>query len=181
MGAQTMEELFEQHAEKLFAYLRLHTPSREDAEDILVETFLAALTETKFIHLSAMAQVAWLWRVARNKASDAFRKAAFRRNVSLEQVDQTMYEDETHDPEQMALSQDEAHELHKLVHALPQAQQEMLQLRFAYDLHCREIAAILGKREDAVRMMLSRTMNALRQLPAQRSSTSQDSKPLKRA
>ena len=62
-----MEELFEQHSEKLFTYLRQHTQSREDAEDILVETFMAALGETKFAHLSETAQIAWLWRVARNK------------------------------------------------------------------------------------------------------------------
>jgi DNA-directed RNA polymerase specialized sigma24 family protein len=49
----------------------------------------------------------------------------------------------------------------------------MLQLRFGYGLHCGEIAAILGKREDAVRAMLSRTMNSLRQLYVQRSSISQ--------
>jgi DNA-directed RNA polymerase specialized sigma24 family protein len=61
-----MEELFEQHSEKLFTYLRQHTQSREDAEDILVETFMAALGETKFAHLSETAQIAWLWRVARN-------------------------------------------------------------------------------------------------------------------
>jgi RNA polymerase sigma-70 factor (ECF subfamily) len=177
MGTQTMEELFDQYAEKLFAYLRQHAPSREDAEDILVETFMAALAETKFMHLSEMAQIAWLWRVARNKVADAFRKAAFRRNVSFEMVDEMMCGDETRDPEQMALRQDEALEIHNLLRALPQVQQEMLQLRFGYDLNCREIAAILGKREDAVRMMLSRTMNSLRQLHSQRLSNSQDSNP----
>jgi RNA polymerase sigma-70 factor (ECF subfamily) len=134
---------------------------------------MAALAETKFLHLSDMAQNAWLWRVARNKVVDAFRKAAFRRNVSLEQVDETICEDETRDPEQMALRRDEAHEIHDLVRTLPQAQQEVLQLRFGYNLHCGEIAAILGKREDTVRMMLSRTMNSLRYLYAQRSSLTQ--------
>jgi DNA-directed RNA polymerase specialized sigma24 family protein len=38
-----MEELFERQAETLFAYLRQHAPTRRDAEDILVETFLRAL------------------------------------------------------------------------------------------------------------------------------------------
>jgi RNA polymerase sigma-70 factor (ECF subfamily) len=172
-----MEELFQRHAEKLFAYLRLHAPSREDAEDILAETFMAALAETKFRHLSDVAQVAWLWRVARNKVADAFRKAAFRRNISLEQVRETMYEDEERDPELMALREAEADEIHDLVRALPEAQQEILQLRFGYDLHCGEIAAILDKREDTVRTMLSRTMNSLRHLYAQRSSISQVSTP----
>ncbi len=172
-----MEELFERHSEKLFTYLRQRAPSREDAEDILVETFIAALAEAKFLHLSETAQTAWLWRVARNKVADTFRKAAFRRNVSLEQIDEMISEDEAREPEQMALRRDEEHEVHDLLHALPESQQEMLRLRFGYDLRCGEIAAILGKREDAVRAMLSRTMNSLRQSYARRSSISQPGKP----
>ncbi|HEY6541230.1 MAG TPA: RNA polymerase sigma factor [Ktedonobacteraceae bacterium] len=176
-SGQTVEELFEQHSEKLFAYLRQHTPSREDAEDILVDTFMAALAEAKFAQLPPSGQVAWLWRVARNKVADAFRKATLRRSVPLEQADETPCEEEAHDPEQMALRQDKEREIHDLLHTLPELQQEVLRLRFGYDLHCGEIAAILGKREDAVRTMLSRTMNTLRLLYAQRSSTSQHGKP----
>ncbi len=96
---QTVEELFEQHSEKLFAYLCQHTPSREDAEDILVDTFMAALAEAKFAHLPASGQVAWLWRVARNKVVDAFRKATLRRSVPLEQADETPCEEDARDPE----------------------------------------------------------------------------------
>ncbi|HVB71946.1 MAG TPA: sigma factor-like helix-turn-helix DNA-binding protein, partial [Ktedonobacteraceae bacterium] len=98
-----------------------------------------------------------------------------RRSVPLELAGETACEDEARDPEQMALKQDEERELHALVHALPGVQQELLRLRFGSGLHCGEIAAILGKREDAVRAMLSRTMNALRQLYAQRSSIAQHS------
>jgi RNA polymerase sigma-70 factor, ECF subfamily len=169
---QTVEELFEQHSEKLFSYLRQHTQSREDAEDILVDTFMAALAEAKFAHLSTSQQVAWLWRVAHNKVVDVFRKATFRRNIPLEQADETVCEEEARDPEQMALRQDQEREIHDLLRTLPELQQEVLRLRFGYDLHCGEIAIILGKREDAVRAMLSRTMNSLRQLHAQRSSIS---------
>ena len=170
---RTIEELFEQHSEKLFTYLRQHTQSREDAEDILVETFMAALAEIKFARLAETAQVAWLWRVARNKVVDAFRKATFRRNVSLEQAGEAICEDEVRDPEQMALRRDEQRAVHDLLHHLPATQQEILRLRFGYDLHCGEIAAILGKREDAVRAMLSRSMNSLRQMYVQHSSVSQ--------
>ncbi len=174
---QAVEELFEQQSEKLFAYLRQHTQSREDAEDILVETFMAALAETKFAHLPESAQIAWLWRVARNKAVDAFRKASSRHNVPLELASETICEDEARDPEQVAVKQDEEREIHDLVYTLPELQQEMLRLRFGFGLHCGEIAVILGKREDAVRAMLSRTMNSLRQLYAQRLSIAQYSRP----
>lgn len=174
---QIMEELFAQHSEKLFTYLRQHTPSREDAEDLLVETFMAALAEAKFAHLSETAQIAWLWRVAHNKVVDAFRKATVRRDIPLEQADETLCEDEARGPEQMALRRDEEREIQDLLYLLSEPQREMLRLRFGYDLRCGEIAAILGKREDAVRAMLSRTMNSLRQLYGQRSSISQHSEP----
>lgn len=175
-SGQTVEELFEQHSEKLFAYLRQHTPSREDAEDVLVDTFMAALADAKFAHLPESGQVAWLWRVARNKVVDAFRKATLRRSVPLEQADETPCEEDARDPEQAALRQDERREMHDLLQALPELQQEVLRLRFGYDLRSGEIAAILGKREDAVRAMLSRSMNTLRQLYAQRSTSAQQSK-----
>jgi RNA polymerase sigma-70 factor (ECF subfamily) len=169
--------LFEQHSEKLFAYLRQHTPSREDAEDILVDTFMAALAEAKFAHLPASGQVAWLWRVARNKVMDTFRKARVRASVPLEQADETPGEEDAHDPEQATLRQDQEREIHDLLHTLPELQREVLRLRFGYDLHCGEIAAILGKREDAVRAMLSRSMNTLRRLYTQRSSAALLSRP----
>ena len=179
-SGQTIEELFEQHSEKLFAYLRQHTPSREDAEDILVDTFMAALSEAKFAHLPASGQVAWLWRVARNKVVDTFRKATVRQSLPLEQADETPCEEEARDPERAALRQDEEREMHNLLQALPELQQEVLRLRFAYDLRSAEIATILGKREDAVRAMLSRSMNTLRRLYAQNASAAQQSKPDKR-
>ncbi len=161
-SSRTVEELFERHSETLFAYLRQHTQTREDAEDILVEAFLTALADTKFAHLSEAIQVAWLWRVAHNKIVDAFRKATVRRNMSLEQADEAISEDETQDPVQMALRQDETREIRDLLQHLSAQQQEILRLRFSADLRCGEIATILGKREIAVRTMLSRTMNLLR-------------------
>lgn len=165
-------ELFEQHGEKLFAFLQMHTLSREDAEDILVETFTAALAEAKFAHLHASEQTAWLWRVARNKAVDEFRKASIRRKALLAQTNEPVSNDEMHDPEQMALRQDEAREVHAMLQHLSAQQQEVLRLRFGYDLQCKEIALILGKRETAVRVMLSRAMNLLRQLYVRPSSPS---------
>ena len=161
LGA-TIEELFERHSATIFTYLRQHTRSREDAEDILVDTFLAAMEDRHFARLPESSQGAWLWRVARNKTVNAFRQAALRRGTSLEQVDETIAEEETRDPEQMALRQDEVRQVRDLLRHLPPLQQDLLRLRFGYDLRCTEIAAILGKREQAVRTMLSRTLKLLR-------------------
>jgi RNA polymerase sigma factor (sigma-70 family) len=154
----TTEELFERHSASIFTYLRQHTREREDAGDILVDTFLAAMEDREFARLPESSQVAWLWRVARNKTVNVFRQAAVRRGTSLEQVDETISEEETQDPEQMSLRQDEVRQVRDLLRQLPPLQQDLLRLRFGYDLRCTEIAVILGKREQAVRTMLSRTI-----------------------
>lgn len=169
-----MEALFQRHAETLFTYLRQHTRSREDAEDILVETFTVALADAKFAQLSEAEQSAWLWRVARNKVVDAFRKTRVRRSAPLEQANDVISENESDDPLHMALKQDEARELQTLLQQLPAQQQEILRLRFGYGLRSAEIAAILGKRESAVRTMLSRTMNQLRELYSRNKSACRD-------
>jgi DNA-directed RNA polymerase specialized sigma24 family protein len=73
--------LYRRHASTIFAYLRLHAPPREDAEDLLEEVFLAALERDnpmKFFQGAKSAeeeQRAWLRSVARNKLVDFYRRS----------------------------------------------------------------------------------------------------------
>jgi len=66
--------LYELHATAIFAYLRRQAATREDAEDILVEVFVAAVESSTFNELGEKEQLVWLWRVAHNKAVDAYRR-----------------------------------------------------------------------------------------------------------
>jgi RNA polymerase sigma-70 factor (ECF subfamily) len=50
----------------------------------------------------------------------------------------------------------------RLIAALPEAQRELLALRVAGELSAKEIGAVLGKSEGAVRVALYRTMQQLR-------------------
>src|SRR5579883_2226117 len=85
-GDAVTDVLYQRYAATIFAYVRQHTATCEDAEDILVETFLAALEAPKFVQLSEKEQVAWLWRVARNKVVDSYRRLNIRRSIPLEQI-----------------------------------------------------------------------------------------------
>ncbi len=154
--------LYELHAPALFAYLRQRTVSREDAEDVLVEIFVAAVEHGELTRLSEQEQVAWLWRVARNKAVDAYRRSHVRQSLDLAVFADMLYEDDAHAPEQVSLQREEHAHLHAHLEKLSPIQRRAIQLRFANNLRCSEIATILGKREGAVRVMLSRTLNYLR-------------------
>jgi RNA polymerase sigma-70 factor (ECF subfamily) len=117
--------LYQQYAPAIFAYLLQHMRSEEDAEDILVEVFLAALENEQFPLLAEKAQLAWLWRVARNKMIDVYRRSVRRQSVTLEHIAESINDDDGIDP---------------------------------------EIAAHMGKREGAVKVMLSRALNLLKNI-----------------
>jgi RNA polymerase sigma-70 factor (ECF subfamily) len=154
--------LYQHHAPAILAYLRVHVPSWEIAEDTLVEVFLAALENETFQVLREEEQRSWLWRVARNKVADHFRMAGRRQMFSLDDVADTMYFDEELAPEQVTLRQEEYAHLRESIQDLSPLQQRVLHLRFVNELRCADIATILGKSEAAVRMHLSRTLNLLR-------------------
>ncbi len=66
--------LYDHYGQVLFAYAKLHTSTREDAEDITCEVFLAALEHDNLAALPEQERLAWLRRVASNKIIDLYRK-----------------------------------------------------------------------------------------------------------
>jgi RNA polymerase sigma factor (sigma-70 family) len=160
--------LFHRHAAAIFAFLCQRTASQEDAEDLLLDVFVAALEHGRFSELSEGEQQKWLWRVARNKTIDHYRRSTSRPALALEDVAETLYCDEELSPEQVTLRQEEYVQLRMTLESLPAAQQEALRLRFGDNLRCAEIASVMGKREGAVRMLLSRALNFLRAIYEQK-------------
>ena len=84
--------------------------------------------------------------------------------VPLDAVDDHLIDDMSAGPELFALQQEEYDDLQALLKSLPVLQQKILHLRFAQGMRCAEIAAHLGKREGAIKTMLSRTLNLLKTL-----------------
>src|SRR5258708_25718581 len=62
--------LYQLHAPGILTFIRRHIPSREDAEDALLEVFLAALESEKLDALNEGEQLAWLRRGAENKNNE---------------------------------------------------------------------------------------------------------------
>lgn len=85
-----------------------------------------------------------------------------RPGVRLDLVLDDLYERDEYAPEHVTLRREEYAHLRATIKTLPELQQEILRLRFANDLRCAEIAAVLQKSEGAIRMLLSRAMKLLR-------------------
>ena len=157
---QTM--LYERYGQAIFGYLRLHAHSLEDAEDLLLEVFLAVLERDNLSALPPGEQLAWLRRVAHNKLLNLYRQSSRHPRVALDSVADTMLEADG--PEQQALRHEEHSQLRAALQKLPPLQQHILQLRYGDGLRCADIALLIDKREEAVRKLLSRSILALRQV-----------------
>ncbi|GCE29618.1 DNA-directed RNA polymerase sigma-70 factor [Dictyobacter alpinus] len=154
--------LYQRYAPGILTYLRLHVSSREDAEDLLVDTFLAGCESQSFQALPEERQRLWLWRVARNKVADYYRSPSQRTMVNVDELADALYADEDQMPELLAERGEEYLRLRSQVQQLPWLQQQILRLRFVNNLNSMEIARLVGKSDAAVRMMLLRTLNLLR-------------------
>jgi RNA polymerase sigma-70 factor (ECF subfamily) len=103
---------------------------------------------------------AWLLRVARNLAED-YAKSAFRRNGT--HPPQTMNGVQAHDPlpHESLERQETFEQLRGILEEMPQADREILTLRYALDYETGDIADVLKINATAVHMRLSRARQRL--------------------
>jgi RNA polymerase sigma factor (sigma-70 family) len=158
--------LYQRSAPELLQYIRRHVPTQEDAEDVLLEVFLAALEKSDLSTLSQKEQLAWLRRVAHNKFVDFYRRSTRQTSIPLQDLQHELYDEDEHAPELVAVGSEQHAQLRSHLALLPQIQQEVLRLRFAEDLRSPEIAKRLQKSDGAIRIMLSRILNNLRTIYA---------------
>lgn len=158
------EEVYQRYAPQIFAYLLRNIPSHQDAEDLLLEVFQAVLEKLPALEGDKPRLAAYLQAVAHNKMVDYYRRRGKQQMIPLEEIAKTAYEREELAPEWVLLTREQYANLHQAINSLPELQQTILRLRFGHALRCGEIAKRLGKSENAVRMMLSRSLKQLRSL-----------------
>lgn len=152
--------LYDRFAATIFTYILNQVQHEQDAEDLLLEVFLAALSNESFSSLSVQEQLAWLRRVARNKVIDRYRHVALLALLPIEQAMETI--DDALTPEQHAERQERFTHLYQAIAHLPALQRELLRLRYRDGLRFYEIAAVLEKPEGTVRKTMVRTLRQLR-------------------
>lgn len=158
--------LYTDFAPPILAYLARMVSDRRDAEDLLVDVFMAAFEHEALLTLSATRQLAWLRRVARNKAIDHYRHAA---RLTLAPLDQASDAEDADLAPQRRVERQQAYErLGRAIHELPPIQQELLRLRYGQDLRMTQIAERLGQPAGAARKLLTRALRRLRLLYEQR-------------
>lgn len=156
--------LVEQHSGALFRYLLRMVGSAAAAEDLLQETFLAAY-QARDRYRAQGSPRAWLLTIARNRALNALRDEA-RTVVDSERVAAELERlpARADQPEEEALRLELRAEILAAMQALPPARREAVILRDVEGCSYSEIAAVLESSEAAVRMLVHRGREQLREL-----------------
>jgi RNA polymerase sigma-70 factor (ECF subfamily) len=141
----------------VYRYIRRRTASREDAEDVTQEVFVAAIRALGEARLEAEGpHLAWLYTVARRRLTDRLRRGSEASGLF--------------DPESAVSNPDGRSYGPAIVQALleglrsmNEAQRRIVVLKVFEGRSFAEIAAEVGATEEACRMRLSRGLSALRQ------------------
>lgn len=157
------EEIFNRFEIPLLQYAQRITGDREQARDVVQETFV------KFQRNGALRQqdepATWLFTVCRNAALNVCRKE--RRMMYLGEEVIEVRESEQPMPFDQLQRKEATGFLLQIVATLPPRQQEVIQLKFQNDLSYQQIAEILQTTTNNVGVLLHTALKTLRQRYAQ--------------
>lgn len=156
------EEVYTTYYTPLFRYILARTKDKKEAEDLVQTVFMKIWNSLSGWDSSHTSPLAFFFTVARNTLIDHFRKNKHAVIVSNEVVE--MFTDKEYISEGEGTVKDEYSALFRAIDTLSKEQQEIITLIYTNDLSYTEIAAITGKREDALRQIHSRAIKKLRKL-----------------
>ncbi len=159
--------LYDLYVQPVYRYLLSRVGSVHEAEDLTSKTFIAAYEALPKYHERGLF-AAWLFRIARSKMNDQFRKR--RHEVPWHEApwDEAPLETagdfiEGEDSLGKVILDEDFARLRSVIKDLDGDDQDLLRLRYVANLSFAEIAELLGKREDAVKKTLYRLLARLKE------------------
>ncbi|MDX2193787.1 MAG: sigma-70 family RNA polymerase sigma factor [Gemmatimonadales bacterium] len=159
-AAERCAAWYAEHGDRLYRYLRFHAPSADLADDLVAETFLRALRAADRYDPARGPVLAWLLRIGRNVLRDHLRATARRPTAAVDVLRDLACDAPS--AEERLLWEERVAELLAALRRLPEADRELVSLRYGSELSPTEIATLLGLREAVVRTRLWRALGRLR-------------------
>jgi len=143
--------LYEYYLPHLYRYSYYRTKSKQEAEDVVSQTFLNAMENMAGFEQKGIPFGHWLYRIAGNIIYHGYKRITREKNL----LKHSLSADIEIAPEQM--------DLLRFLHELPEAQQQVLTLRYIQDLSIRDVARIINRSEGAVKQLAQRGLRAMRE------------------
>jgi len=153
------DALYEQHFERVYAFVASRVRERATAEDLTSEVFHKALANLPDYEWRGVPFAAWLMRIAVNCIIDHAKRAA-REFPALDDPPEVAADPGLQASELRAT--ENRSRLFRLVGELPEVQKQVVYERFVEQRSIREIAQRLGKTPGAIKQLQLRAMQNLR-------------------
>ena len=138
---EAFECIVKEYSEQLYWQIRRMVLSHDDANDLLQNTFIKAWTNIDYFRGDAKIST-WLYRIALNECLTFMNKQRATTQLSIEDVQAEMLDKLETD---LYFDGDETQKIFlKAVHALPEKQQMVFNLKYFKEMKYEEISEILG-------------------------------------
>ena len=154
--AESFGVLYDRYADDIYRFAHARLGNVAAAEDVTAEVFVKALRGIGRYRDRGRPFSCWLYRIARNAVADHFRHEPVNRELS------DWLPDPATQVEATAIRRLEVDDLWRRVEKLPPQQRVAMTLRFRDDRSAREAAAVMGKSEAAVKLLIYRAVGRLR-------------------
>ncbi|HNT76209.1 MAG TPA: sigma-70 family RNA polymerase sigma factor [Anaerolineae bacterium] len=157
-----LSALYERHVNAIYKFMFYRTGDTMAAEDLTAEVFAAMLTAIARYQERGVPFQAWLFRIARARLTDYWRKVQRREKYH---DDLTAPDDRPDIPSTDTLEETFDYEpLRQALRYLTPAEAEVITLRFAGDLDNQAIALVIHSNANAVKSKLRRALQKLREI-----------------
>jgi RNA polymerase sigma-70 factor (ECF subfamily) len=154
---EALAQIHDLYYEPLFRYISFRVSDRHAAEDLTNDVFTRFLTALRDRRAPDTTLRGWLYGVATNVVRDYYRKRYRSAHVELDE----MIESPEIGPAEMAEAALTRADLRQAMAGLTDEQQNVIALRFGYELPIQEVARTMGKTEGAIKQLQARAIAAL--------------------
>jgi RNA polymerase sigma-70 factor (ECF subfamily) len=160
-GVEGFITLYRRYLTPVYRYLYARVGgNRQEAEDVASLVF-----ERVWASIGSYRPVGsyrgWLFTITRRTLADHYRSGGEPRSVQIDGLGGSVH-DPAAGPEESALLADQVRGVLRALASLGDEQREVITLRFMAGLRYGEIAALMGKREAAVKMVAYRALEEMR-------------------
>ena len=152
-------KIYDQYINKIYRFIFLKVNSQEIAQDLTSETFLRGWESFKEKNEEIENIQAFLYRIARNLVTDHYREKGKAKVVSAEYWEVT---DPRQNLEEKSLLMSDINTIRTALADLKEEYQNVIIWHYLDDLPIREVAKMMGRTEEATRVLLHRALKALK-------------------
>lgn len=152
--------LYREYVSPVYRYVFVRLRNKSDAEDVTQETFMKAFQAMARYRDERDGMLPYLFTIARNLLINHTRKKR-PENALPEDIDKYAGSERT---SRVTEEREVSEVIQDALGFLSEAEREVVELRFFGERSYAEIATLLGKREDAIRQHIARSLKKLREV-----------------